>query len=772
MFKNKVGTALLRVIILVFISAVIVGCTGDASISHEVRSQNSPAVSLTPYHPRLFFGNDDLLMLKAKVTSDPGYSWWETIRADAEYAMKNDFLSTITNLGGKAHYAHYLAFAYLLSDIPSYAVRSAEALLAARPQIVAADMRIDFLNTADALNRYVMSYDWVIDSGLVTRSQRETIEANLTLIADLLYHNLKIPLEDWRSAKGNERLRADAALGLAALGLVGGTGNVSRTDEWLDFAINDLFSPDGHIACTITTDGAFVEGPSYGDYTFEEFLPFAHAYGRLKGIDLLAEPRIQNYFDWLVKIRMPDGSMPTFDTGWRFSLNLQMVVAGDHHNGGFYMWDWGHYNNSVQSLTYTYPLTQYIIYYDSAVKASEPTLPPTQFLPEGGQAVFRSGWGEDATYLLLLAEHSPDISTHEQPDQSSFMLYAHGAFLAIDPGDGRHYDADRQNWIRSAKSHNLILVDGQGPEVVSDYTRVKDPAFLREYFSFKDIDYAEATVSYAGIDLSRKVLFPNHEYFVIADDIKADSSHRYDFGLHFGDSNKGQLTIEENMVIWETVNDNGENVALLVSLSSDSGELQITSHKGPTDYDHDNRIFEHTYIEAGTNGKDVSFLTILYPSLKLDESPVMTKLGSVRNGQAMKLNVGNREDFVYLGSDAEIVDMAGFEFQAKLVFASLISGHLACFTVTPGKNLAYNGHRLFESEEEAISSFSYGSGVIEGRIYLEKAGFIHLSVDNFRRVVLNGLELSPKHYQYESTCGILTLHLLAGTNALSIVYGR
>jgi len=736
----------------------------------EISTDNNKAgrIVTSLSHPYIFFDHSDIPALKEKIKLEPCKSWWQTVKSDADHALSIDFRNSALPQGVKAHYAHYLAFAYLLTDTIPYADKCTEALLNAKPDQTTPKSRIDYLHTTDALNRYLMSYDWIIDSGIVSSSQKEVILENLASLSEYLYQGLGVPLEDWRSAKGNERIRADAAIGLAALTLVGHSGSKSNPYDWLQFTLTDLFDNNGHIQRTITTDGVFVEGPSYGDYTFEALIPFAHSYKRLTGVDLLAEPRIHNYFDWLVKIQMPDGSMPTFDTGWRFSLHLQLVVAGDYDNGETYMLAWDRSRNLGYVSSYTYPLTQFIIYYDSSIGMSEPEWQPTQFLAEGGVAVFRSDWSKDATYMLVLAEHAPNISTHEQPDQSSFIMYARNTYMVIYPGDGRHYEnVELQNWIRSAKAHNLILVDGEGPGVVNDYYRVKDPAHLGDHFITKCIDYAEVAVSYGNVDLSRKVFFPHHSYFVIVDDIEADSTHEYAFRLHFGDSSRGNLSILDNNIQWNTRNDYGDPVQLDVFSSVDTDDLSISTHEGPTDYYHAGQIFNHSYIDCRTNGEDVTFLTILYPTGSSEEIPVVQEI-DVESGQALKLSLSQREDIIYANDSIEEVEIGVLKTDSRQMLASLINGSLYCFTITQGSSLSYHGGSMFTSTEIVTASFSYSTSSAEGVVQLKRDCTVYLQFENLQSVWVNDVELQPEKYSYNTDSGVLTLYLTSGTNTVTL----
>ena len=116
-----------------------------------------------------------------------------------------------------------------------------------------------------------------------------------------------------------------------------------------------------------------------------------------------------------------------------------------------------------------------MIAYDDSVVPAPPTGSPTRFYPEGGNAVFRSGWDTDATTAVVLGEHGAAMelgrdrnglgkiasAAHEQPDTGSFTLGAYGEKLLLDPG---YMTYPERRLVGKATDHNMILVNGQGPK--------------------------------------------------------------------------------------------------------------------------------------------------------------------------------------------------------------------------------------------------------------------------------------------------------------------
>jgi hypothetical protein len=71
----------------------------------------------------------------------------------------------------------------------------------------------------------------------------------------------------------------------------------------------------------------------------------------------------------------------------------------------------------------------------------------------------RSGWDQDATYLLFDA--GPYGAAHQHEDKLHFVLWSHGRQLLLDPGNFSYDHSRWRRYVLSTAGHNTVLVDGQ-----------------------------------------------------------------------------------------------------------------------------------------------------------------------------------------------------------------------------------------------------------------------------------------------------------------------
>ena len=92
---KKYSVVVLPVLILMFLFIWIAGCAANEADSTEINGENQLENGAPcSYHPYLFFSNDDLPALRAKIIEEPCQSWWQTIKADADHALQIDFLNS------------------------------------------------------------------------------------------------------------------------------------------------------------------------------------------------------------------------------------------------------------------------------------------------------------------------------------------------------------------------------------------------------------------------------------------------------------------------------------------------------------------------------------------------------------------------------------------------------------------------------------------------------------------------------------------------------
>ncbi|WP_324715851.1 heparinase II/III family protein [Carboxydochorda subterranea] len=609
--------------------------------------------------PYVLFGKDDIPRLREKVQSGVAATWWATVRERAERALSK--VVEKTSERDLRYDVLDLAFAYLITDDDRYGLKAREILLNIDRSVQWRPGPGDFPWRWPQLTmQTALAYDWIAGAGLLNEEEDRRARALIAQAAKIIYDGLRGPEDQkanpyWNLV--NFRLRNDAGLGVTALALGDfDDPELGSAEEWAAYAQADLFGESGwvvdhYLSQMVTADGVYKEGSSYAQDSFRMLIPYLYAMKRVRGVDYFRYPQVRNLFGWLVKTMLPDGSQPSVDTGWApaaYSSGMHHWVASQYpEEAPAYMWAWQKEGRPVPAGDQVLA----IIFYEPAMEASAapPRWEPTQFFEEGGYAVLRSGWNDDATMMLLLAEHVPDRSSHEQPDQTSFLLFSRGAYLAIDPGDGRDYPDRRHYWIRSPYAHNLVIVDGQSsPEVAWSYSEVKDPAYFDLTLAARGADIARVRMHYdkVDVDIRRTVLFARREYFIVVDDLHSDGEHRYDWQIHLGRADRGKLDMRPDGATWTIPNDRGRNVSLDIWFAAPS--VQLTSATGPTNYV-PRETFDHVYLKATSNGQDARYVTFLYPRYESDPPPQLERLPA-SGGEAFALFDGERLDVLLLRS--------------------------------------------------------------------------------------------------------------------------
>ena len=225
-------------------------------------------------------------------------------------------------------------------------------------------------------------------------------------------------------------------------------------------------------------------------------------------------------------------------------------------------------------------------------------------------------WNEfqEAATLFVNHEHSPYVTSHEDSDQSSFILYYKGKQMLIDPGyrpSWYQYYLCKE-WLASAFAHNLILVDPvDGDDVLSienlelnaDYFNVRtdvehwndpnndneniyefeeqdiepsgeiyqtgitpDPAYRNYLVSNSNIKHLQVGINYerSQTDIIRNYysmsLESDNPYFIVYDDVinentlEKDFYNQLHFALHPTEVNDAYSTYTDDL----DIDENGE----------------------------------------------------------------------------------------------------------------------------------------------------------------------------------------------------------------------
>jgi len=159
--------------------------------------------------------------------------------------------------------------------------------------------------------------------------------------------------------------------------------------------------------------------------------------------------------------------------------------------------------------------------------------------PDGGYFVQRSGWDEDARFLVFDCGPLGD-GGHGHYDALSFEAAAAGRPLVLDPGRFTYAEGtpNLRRWFKGTAAHNTVTVDGldQTPYACG---KPKTPvaearAGLRTTRPGLDVLRGEVrSPSYEAVH-ARTILFVAGAYWLVEDRLDGEREHRYELRFHLG----------------------------------------------------------------------------------------------------------------------------------------------------------------------------------------------------------------------------------------------
>ncbi len=717
--------------------------------------------SVGPWHPertsypRTIYKAGELDTIKARLGRFPYKALYSRVlvqagRTPAPMAEKFDPPVQYDN----ANIAKSAAFVFAVSGNDAYR-QKAIGILKTVPEkfdTLSFELLDRDIHIAEALMCYVQALDMLLGAGAVSSADRNIIEDRLGNITEKFFNNwAELICGAYEFARNNHHTKMASAFGMVAIVL----NNHPMAKVWIDYAMNEV---DTDLDSLTAADGGYAEGPNYWTYSAVNVLPFAWAYhlfnnGQaetftdrpcyLSGLgqngksvtvnDFFSDWKIKAISEWMIKVRQPDGLTPPVDDA-NLSGYFNAVNAGIYKEGVF-AWDWLSSSAYLQSQSCADLSVDIICTYDDGITPVEPSWEPSMLMKEAGNAVMRSGWGADDTYVMFLAENGRARTNgygHEHPDGLSFILYAIGKSLAIDSG---YINYDNHDLVRYAKNHNLILVDGKGP-VPGLYTSGGVDAFFKDFMTTSFADYCSAWTEFSGIRHTRSLLFPGKKYLVVSDDIGNSGIllHTYNWLLHGngGGSTGGTFSSDADGGLWI----NG-NAALRAVVVSPEGSLNMSSYD---DY-HGfiwGRKETHSVLRADVRARNARYLAVLYPyaagagepdikTLNVSDGkaiiisePEITTLVRVqaasKKGQTWSLGgINGKPEFPSLNSDAGLVQIsAGIDGTPNGIFLEYAS------------SLIINDTTIISSESKIILALSFSEGIIRGHVIAPSGASVDL----------------------------------------------
>ena len=685
-------------------------------------------------HPSLLFDASHVEVMKERIQREPYSSWWQTVLSRAQSAP-----SSFTEERTKARMAKSLAFAYLMTDDESFAQQAVDALKQMKFPPRDGDLGEPH-NEGEVVAIYAVAYDMIhnfvasdpeslseIRQILAEEAERlrkgiviQEINVGITTIK-LRLHETPDPRDLDALHLDNWHVRAYGGLGLAALVLSDHPGIDDRTPQsWANRAFDLVTRSMAHQIDEV--DGGYAEGPFYSRYAADVYLPYFFALKNVMGIDLFADPQIAKMHDWSVNLRLPDGRRPNIEDGHLDDFYGHYLAAVDA-DGPVHLWDW--LNNGKGLYVREFSEMDAIALYDDSVVPMEPDRGPSIFMPGAGDAVFRSSWGADATYMLLRGEHGRARAQglgHEHPDETSFIIYAAGEMLALDAG---YINFTNHSKVNSGRNHNVVLVDGEGPPnliVANESIDGGNDAFIENVFVSPFMDYAEVRAGYADADVRRSVMFADHSYFVVADELRDDLSHTYQWRLHGhgGGTSGGSYARTGNLARWSRPK------AELLAFVDDAEEVVFSERDTIHSFDFLQEP-THTMLLAEKTGASVNFLSVLYPRAVEQAEPNISGVEGA-TGQVVQIAHGDHRDFAWL----EGPGAAGVSFVSPVGdissdgHAGLVrftDGILAGYALRSGRSLEVGGEAIFAVTEPVDASIEVGPTLVEGYVRGPEGGY-------------------------------------------------
>jgi hypothetical protein len=358
----------------------------------------------------------------------------------------------------------------------------------------------------------------------------------------------------------NWLLVESAALALAGLGLP----EFRQATQWRETGLRRL---EDEFNRQFWADGVHFEvSPLYHAICLHALLEVKEAAAaislELPGI--FAKP-LERCFDYLIALCLPDFTWP--------ALNDSGGVAGDY----------------TALLLKAGDIFQRpdLLWIGSRGRRGRPPLSYSQTFPQAGIAIMRSGYEADANYLLFRA--GPPGLAHIHGDVLAVEVAAKGTPCLVDPGITRYAPGDLTDYFRSAASHNMMLIDGAGPDYASlGFMDKIKPAGNNLTWSFTD-QLEMVTGVYGGpwefgldgCTVARTVIFVRRQYWIVRDMISGQGRHEVTVGWQFA---PGRLDPgDRNLVIDYLDNNNRLQLRLIPITGSVSPAIEILegSHQPP-----------------------------------------------------------------------------------------------------------------------------------------------------------------------------------------------
>ncbi len=611
------------------------GDTTTGLASYPDRGIELPKMSLpvAESHPRVDFTTADVPMLRARAgggAADPHGIYqrnWGQISTDVSNGTTGGVSADDVN----SRKAKAYGFAYVITGDTSDLDIAATALSAAFVSFDSDDSYV-----AAQLTNYSQAYDYIAASLDPERdvAARTAIKRGAQWTADWL--NGEIPSGS-NPRPHNHRSKVASSLGLWSL--------VFSADQdagdWLTLSVDEINSVYQYM---FTRDGIYLDGYAYY-WIFQMFhaLPFFYAAKNVAGVDVF--PSLKPAFEWMVRDSSPKGYLMNIEDSW-IKLAWTSVVATEYKSTHtdlssrgslanvlqwrFFQQDWAapqYPANWTGALNQAYLWPDELIHIDQNIAEVEPDNGQFHtYLNGGSSSVMRSDWHyNDPATRWIMFYGAPQSNNHDHCDVMEVLLNAENTTMLNDDGYGPTRFSGRADWFGSAQ-HNVITMNGAGSNDVFA-NQVSLGGDFTDY-SEKLAYYDQSAPGVPGTkSWTRGVLFPAHDYAVIADSLHSPVEQTWDSYLH----SRGDLARNGTAATWTTA-DNvfGPSAGLytysLPVTATVAGRTGRDNLYGTGQVAPDTET--NNYLQVTQQATDAQFLTFAVPRSTSAEPPTFADVSA------------------------------------------------------------------------------------------------------------------------------------------------
>jgi hypothetical protein len=338
--------------------------------------------------------------------------------------------------------------------------------------------------------------------GDLSAADREHIEKNL----------IRAALEDviLKSSLGihNIQCRLNSAIGLSGL-LLGDEALIRRAIErpgqGMLFQLKEGVQEDG-----VWREGAW----GYHFFTIEGMWPLLEA-ARNCGIDLYL-PEFKKLFDAPLDLASPTFVLPAFnDSG-------ETKIAAPLYELAYARFKDARYGAILKDAPRTGELS--LFFGEDAVGGAADFKQGSRNAEASGYAILQKGAGTNATWFCL--KYGPHGGGHGHPDKLSFVIYARGQNVAVDPGTRAYGSPVHSGWDKTSFAHNTLTIDQASQQEATG----KCLAFGSH--GGADFVVADAGPIWAEVRFVRAVVMMHENLIVFIDQVESKEPRTYDLVYH------------------------------------------------------------------------------------------------------------------------------------------------------------------------------------------------------------------------------------------------